>query len=224
MFSVDQKRDISDAVQKILRATQHAELPTTGEVSFTLHVDGAEDWSWADIKNNGAVGDPGINPHNELMASIPEEEGQSLIGKAKALTGQTPYMSDTPSLSPIMDLQQRVTAEFDQLKSRLSLVEGKADGLISRLDHREKTNTPDDHLREIVENKWLDLETRLSKLGERDKINRKLYAELRFGLDTLQEFLTPIIEDNLIQHHSEQLENLATAIGQLGSPKVTGGD
>ncbi len=221
MFSVDQKRDISDAVQKILRATKHPELPPTGEISFTLQVAGAEDWSFAAIKNNGAVGDPGINPHNELMASIPEDEGRGLIEKAKELTGQSVPYAET--LTPIMDLQQRVTAEFDQLKSRVSLVEGKADGLIEKV-HDPRVVTPDDHLREIVEKKWLDLETRLRKLEERDKINRELYSELRFGLDSVQEFLIPIREDNVIQHHSDQLENLATAIRQLGSPKVTGGD
>lgn len=84
MFSTQQKRDISDAVQRILRATDHPELPE-GEVSFALHVDGAETWSWADIRNNGAVGSPGINPHNELMASLPKEEAQGLILKAKEL-------------------------------------------------------------------------------------------------------------------------------------------
>lgn len=87
MFSVQQKRDIADAVQKILCATKHPELPSEGEVSFNLHVDGAESWSWADIRNNGAVSDPGVNPHNELMASIPEEEGRGLINKAKELQG-----------------------------------------------------------------------------------------------------------------------------------------
>ena len=203
MFSVQQKREISDAVQKVLRGTNHPELPTTGEVSFTLHVDGAESWSFADIKNNASVGDPGVNPHNESMANIPEEVARGLIEKAKDLTEQS---------VPYMDLQQRVTAEFDHLKDRVSLVEGKSDGLISRLDHREKTNTPDDYLREVVENKWLDLEVRLSKLEERDKINRTLYSELRFGLDTLQEFLTPIMEDNLIKHHDDQLRNMMTAM------------
>lgn len=89
MFSVQQKRDIADAVQKILCATHHAELPSEGEVSFSLHVDGAESWSWADIRNNGAVSEPGVNPHNELMASIPEEEGRGLINKAKEIQGAT---------------------------------------------------------------------------------------------------------------------------------------
>lgn len=66
MFSVQQKRDISEAVQKILRATNHPELPKD-EIQFLLHVDGAEDWSWADIRNNGAVKEPTINPWNEMQ-------------------------------------------------------------------------------------------------------------------------------------------------------------
>jgi hypothetical protein len=64
MFSVRQKMMISDAIQKILRDTEHPELPE-GEIKFYLHVDGAENWSWADIKNNGRVTDPSINWHNE---------------------------------------------------------------------------------------------------------------------------------------------------------------
>ncbi len=66
MFSVRQKREISEAVQKILRDTEHPELPKS-EIKFTLHVCGAEDWSWADIKNNGAVEVPGVNPWNEMQ-------------------------------------------------------------------------------------------------------------------------------------------------------------
>lgn len=66
MFSVTQKRKISDAVQKILKDTNHPELPT-GEIQFHLHVDGAESWSWADIQNNGAVESPSINPFNEMQ-------------------------------------------------------------------------------------------------------------------------------------------------------------
>lgn len=199
MFSVEQKRDISDAVQKILRATKHPELPTTGEISFTLQVAGAEEWSFAAIQNNGAVGNPGINPHNELMASIPEEEGRGLIERAKELTGQSVPYAET--LTPIMDLEQRMIAEFGQLKGRISLVEGKADGLIEK-EHDPRV-TPDDHLRKIVEDKWLQLDARLTRL---------------------ETFFQTTIEDNLIQHHTDQLNNLATAIRQLGSPKVTGGD
>jgi hypothetical protein len=68
MFSVRQKREISEGVQKLLRETKHLELPE-GEISFHLHVNGAEGWSWADIKNNGAVLDPSINPHNKRQDS-----------------------------------------------------------------------------------------------------------------------------------------------------------
>ena len=66
MFSVRQKREIAEKVQAILRETNHPELPT-GEINFSLHVDGAESWSWADIRNNGAVDKPGVNPWNELQ-------------------------------------------------------------------------------------------------------------------------------------------------------------
>ena len=65
MFSIKQKRTISDAVQKILRDTNHPELPHDREINFHLHVDGAESWSWADIKNNGQVDNPSVNPWNE---------------------------------------------------------------------------------------------------------------------------------------------------------------
>ena len=61
MFSVNQKREISEKIQKLLRETNHPELPK-GEISFHLHVNGAESWSWADIKNNDAVQNPSINP------------------------------------------------------------------------------------------------------------------------------------------------------------------
>lgn len=66
MFSVKQKQEIAEKVQNILRETGHPELPES-EISFQLHVDGAESWSWADIKNNGAYKDvaPSVNPWNE---------------------------------------------------------------------------------------------------------------------------------------------------------------
>ena len=67
MFSIQQKRQIADAVQRILRETGHPELPV-GEISFHLKVAGAESWSWADIRNNGAVTAPATNPWNEAQA------------------------------------------------------------------------------------------------------------------------------------------------------------
>lgn len=70
MFSVRQKQEIAEKVQAILRATNHPELPV-GEINFTLHVDGAAAWSWADIRNNGAIENPGVNPWNEAQGSAP---------------------------------------------------------------------------------------------------------------------------------------------------------
>lgn len=67
MFSARQKREIASKVQEILRATNHPELPRDGEIQFQLHVDGAEPWSWADIRNNAVVVSPDINPHNEAQ-------------------------------------------------------------------------------------------------------------------------------------------------------------
>jgi len=64
MFSVRQKREIADKVQTILRETNHPELPT-GEIEFNLRVLGATPMSWADIKNNGAMQNPSVNPWNE---------------------------------------------------------------------------------------------------------------------------------------------------------------
>jgi len=66
MFSVRQKRHISEKVQKVLKETNHPELPEN-EIKFTLHVFGKESWSWAHISNNGNVINPTINSHNELQ-------------------------------------------------------------------------------------------------------------------------------------------------------------
>lgn len=66
MFSVRQKREIAEAVQKVLRDTNHPELPE-GEIQFTLEVRGAESWSWARIQNNGAVTNPDVNQWNEMQ-------------------------------------------------------------------------------------------------------------------------------------------------------------
>lgn len=72
MFSVLQKREIADAVHRILRDTEHPELPKRGQpIRFQLHVEGAEPWNWADIQNNEAVKRPGVNPHNEAQDPRP---------------------------------------------------------------------------------------------------------------------------------------------------------
>ena len=75
MFSVEQKREISDAVQKILRQTNHPELPE-GEIQFTLEVRGGQSWSWASIQNNGAIESPSVNPWNESQDPHTDTKGE----------------------------------------------------------------------------------------------------------------------------------------------------
>jgi hypothetical protein len=69
MFSVRQKRQIAEAVQKVLRDTNHPELPE-GEITFCLEVTGAEAMSWAIIKNNGQVKNPSVNAWNESQDPV----------------------------------------------------------------------------------------------------------------------------------------------------------
>lgn len=64
MFSTQQKREISDAIQQILRKTNHPELPNS-EIQFAIKIQGESTWSYAEIKNNGNVVDPISNPWNE---------------------------------------------------------------------------------------------------------------------------------------------------------------
>jgi len=53
VFLPNTKKTIAEKVQKILRETNHPELPK-GEIQFLLHVDGDEGESWANIRNSGA--------------------------------------------------------------------------------------------------------------------------------------------------------------------------
>ena len=76
MFSVAQKRQIAEAVEKVLLDLHHPEMPTE-KPRFRLHVDGAESWSWADIEPNWTFDDdhrPGVNPHNETVAAQMDKE------------------------------------------------------------------------------------------------------------------------------------------------------
>ena len=71
----------------------------------------------------------------------------------------------------------------------------------------------------------IDYNKRLNNVEDRDKINRKLYSEVRFGLDKLQEYLIPIMEDNLIKHHDDQIRNMMTAMEGINDRiKKTVGD
>lgn len=100
MFSVRQKRDIADAVQRILRETGHPELPE-GEIAFTLHVDGAQPWSWADIRNNGGVEKPGVNPWNEAQDHIKREQDEAAAsGDFETIPEEPPGAEDAGVIPP----------------------------------------------------------------------------------------------------------------------------
>ena len=74
MFTTKQNREISAAVQQILRETKHLELPD-GEIEFHLHVDGEKSWSWADILNNEAIDDAEENEKQDLCSrNLNQEE------------------------------------------------------------------------------------------------------------------------------------------------------
>jgi len=81
MFSVAQKRQIAEAVEKVLLDFHHPEMPTTKPM-FHLRVEGAESWSWAEIEPNHVFDDahkPGVNLFNEQVAAQMNAEGLSNI-------------------------------------------------------------------------------------------------------------------------------------------------
>ena len=51
MFSTEEKIKISKVVEEVLLSFNHPEMPKE-KPTFRLHVDGKEDWSWADIEPN----------------------------------------------------------------------------------------------------------------------------------------------------------------------------
>jgi hypothetical protein len=70
MFSMEQKKLIAEEIEKLLLSFKHPEMPTE-KPSFSLHIDGKESWSWADIKPNWTFNEnnkPSINPFNEVVA------------------------------------------------------------------------------------------------------------------------------------------------------------
>lgn len=66
MFSPLLKQEISKTIQELLQALDHDELPQ-GEISFILHVDGAEEWAWANIRNES---DKNIPVPNILVRNL----------------------------------------------------------------------------------------------------------------------------------------------------------
>jgi hypothetical protein len=51
MFSPKEKQHIAEKFEALLLSMNHPEMPKE-KVNFKLHIDGSEDWSWADIVPN----------------------------------------------------------------------------------------------------------------------------------------------------------------------------
>jgi len=79
MFSVTEKRKIAEAIEKTILDLKHPEMPTE-KPKFSIHIDGKENWSWADIKPNWMFDDGKemrVNPFNEIARQLmPNKKGE----------------------------------------------------------------------------------------------------------------------------------------------------
>ena len=70
MFSMTEKQKIAAVIEGLLLGLKHPEMPIE-KPKFKLHVDGKEDWSWADIEPNWAFDEnnpPKVNIFNEIIS------------------------------------------------------------------------------------------------------------------------------------------------------------
>ena len=74
MFSTKEKIKIAERIEKLLLDLNHPEMPKSNP-NFKLHVDGKEDWSFADIEPNWKVKDTtNNNPWNEVAREILDDK------------------------------------------------------------------------------------------------------------------------------------------------------
>ena len=66
MLSPQMKSYLSREVQALLKSIKDDELPD-GEIHFILHVDGEENWSWANIRNES---DKHVPPPSSLVRNL----------------------------------------------------------------------------------------------------------------------------------------------------------
>jgi len=72
MFSIKEKKYIADVIEKTLLALNHPEMPKEKPV-FKIHIEGKENWSWADIEPNWKYKekeDKTINQWNEVARNV----------------------------------------------------------------------------------------------------------------------------------------------------------
>ncbi len=76
MFSVEEKKKVSEEIEKLLLGLNHPEMPKE-KPTFHLRVDGKESWSWADIKPNWTFDEnnrPSVNPFNEASRELHKQK------------------------------------------------------------------------------------------------------------------------------------------------------
>ncbi len=69
MFSIAEKRHLAQIVETAIRELNHPEMDNDN-IRFSLHIDGKESWSWADIHPNSerVKGEP--NGWNEVARYV----------------------------------------------------------------------------------------------------------------------------------------------------------
>ena len=79
MFTLKEKQHLAEVIEKAILDLKHPEMP--GErPKFKIHIEGKEDWSWADIEPNWTFENkqPGVNVFNELSRKIfPKKRGDT---------------------------------------------------------------------------------------------------------------------------------------------------
>lgn len=75
MFSMEEKKKIADAVEKVLLELNHPEMPKE-KPNFTLLVKGKEEWSYAEIKPNWTFG-----PNNPVTGRLWNEIARESLNK-----------------------------------------------------------------------------------------------------------------------------------------------
>ena len=79
MFSSKEKQMIAAEIEKLLLQLKHPEMPDE-RPKFSLHVDGAESWSWADIEPNWKYDEknpPKTTPWNEKSRKIMNDNSRN---------------------------------------------------------------------------------------------------------------------------------------------------
>lgn len=76
MFTVKEKQHLAEVIEKAILELKHPEMPEE-KPKFKIHIDGKENWSWADIEPNWTYdkdNKPGVNIFNEMSREIHQKK------------------------------------------------------------------------------------------------------------------------------------------------------